>query len=560
MSANHIGDYVLTTLIGRGATGRVWRGVHSVTGAEVAVKVLRSEYADDPAVRERFLAEARLLIGHTMPGVVRVYQSIDDDETPAIVMELVTGPTLRDLVSTGQVPSERAARLSRHIAEALAAAHAVGLVHGDVKPENVLIRDEGSPDEATVLSDFGLARVLEESSATQTRSQVIGTPHYAAPEIHSGGKCRAPADVYSLGVILYELIAGRRPFQAQHTSGIIEKHLNEPPAPTSDFSQPLWEAVAACLAKDPNDRPTAKSLSQRLQGVLDECRFQPEVLATTAWATKNRDTETPSTSGRRRLRTVAGMVSLALLAGGGAVTYFRLSGPDSQREDHIANARAEVSSSSTSPTRSPSPATSSTAPATTAAATQAPRTDMVPPAIPPPVISGDADSDDAAEPPAGSEANPPPANTGGGSGTQRKAQTTPDPIPPQPPPPAPQGRATTAPPLGPQRSTRTAKLSDGRVLEVQLYWNRTATHNDWTKVRYRVTGGGSRPYAVNFSIYASGKRMYFAGFAAVPGDSWYSLSLQGNATRRELKESLLVQVYPANRQPPTRIGETSFIY
>lgn len=361
MSRKLIGDYELASVIGHGATGRVWRARHRQTGAEVAVKVLRGEYADDPKARARFLSEARLLIERPLTGAVRVLEEIDDPEAPAIVMELVEAPTLREVLSKeAPLAPARATRLVCALTTTLAAAHAAGLVHGDVKPENVMVRTRGKDggiDEETILMDFGLARVLEDSSAAQSRSQVIGTPHYAAPEIHSGEKTKAPADVYAVGVMLYEAIVGRRPFDAPTTLGVIQKHLSADPARTADFSHPLWDTVAACLAKDPAARPAAVNLAGQLTRILDEGLLQPEALATAQW---QRTPPSPTASGGRRRPwpvIAASVASVALVAGSTTYAVARnglLGSPTAAITDQI------------EPVGTPGPQSPSTSTATTA--------------------------------------------------------------------------------------------------------------------------------------------------------------------------------------------------
>lgn len=547
MSTNEIGEYDLTERIGHGATGQVWRGRHRVTGQDVAVKVLRGEFADDDDARRRFLREGHLLADRPLPGVVRVLATIDDPSAAAIVMELVEAPTLRHVLTDDEpVQNARAAKLVRALARSLAAAHRDGLIHGDVKPENVLVTGCGTAEESTVLTDFGLARVLEDSGASRSRSQVIGTPHYAAPEIHSGQRSGAPADVYAAGVILYELIVGRRPFEAGNTLGVIQRHLNEEPERTGDFSQALWDLVEKCLSKDPVGRPTAQDMEGTLRRILDEGLIVPEAIPTTGWkrttpaslgAAGRVPEEDEAPSRRRILLAVVSLASVVTLAIGAAVVSVGTGWLD----------RAPVAAPGATVTfeeagrSSPSP--SPTAPSSTTVTVTA--TPILPPVVPGP---GQAEPEPEREAPAPAPAPAP-----------RPSNPAPEAPKPAPAPAQKQPSSPTRPPqpLGPQSSWRRLTLPDGRQLEVNLKWDRTATHNDWEVVNFRLSG--SKSYAPNFTLTVDGKRVYFQALASVEGGSWYKLNLRGNASRRPFDETFRVEIHTANR-PAARLGYVEFRY
>jgi serine/threonine protein kinase len=262
---NILGDYELLEQIGFGATGRVWRARHVKTDDFVAVKELRGDLADDPEVRARFLNEGAILIRRDLPGVVLVHETLIDGDRVGLVMDLVPGADLRQLLSgQGPLPAGRACALAAQLANTLAAAHRDGLVHRDVKPENVMVVEGEQGPGAALLTDFGLARVLEETASTRTRSQAFGTPHYVAPEVLRAARAGGPADVYALGVVLFEMVLGWRPFRSQHPAGLMQQHLHQAPIRPADLTDDLWAVIERCLAKDPNERPIADVLRDQL--------------------------------------------------------------------------------------------------------------------------------------------------------------------------------------------------------------------------------------------------------------------------------------------------------
>lgn len=581
LSTRRIGDYELIERIGHGATGRVWRAVHSTTGNVVAVKELRSEFADDDVARSRFLQEGRLLQANRLPGAVLVLDVIDDEDAAAIVMDLIEGVTLRQVViDESPLDVRRAVRMTMTLSGSLAAAHNAGLVHGDVKPENVLVVDQGMATESTVLTDFGLARVVRGSASANTRSQIMGTPHYAAPEIHRGQERGRPADVYALGVILYELVAGRRPFEAQSVEAVMRAHLDEPPTRTGDFSSALWATTVACLDKNPEARPDSSQLSQQLKHILDDDLTTPELLPTEQWhKSRNWSAAASAPDGRRPAFVRIAAASVLALAAG-SIGFAVLRDRPATVEANMVPQAGTFSSSS-----APQPSTSTPSQAAVTMTGSTP----VPPAPQDGLGEGSGSGVDSPSPlqwdspgqgPSSKPRPPatPPRNSasGGGNapvGAASQKPTTPQTAPaaPNPAPLAPSNpnRPTTAPrpntptssavPLGEIDAWRRTTLPDGRSLEVNLRWNRTATHNDWTKVSYRVSGGEKR-YAINLALYEAGTRVFFVGMNAEPGGAWRTVSLRGHATRRAVTETFQVQVYAANRQPQTRLGVVKFSY
>jgi serine/threonine-protein kinase len=246
--------YQIEEEIGRGGMARVYRATDTVLGRTVAVKVLGEDYALDPTFVERFRREAQAAARLNHANVVSVFDTGSDGAVHFIIMEFVEGRTLADVMTTdGPLDPERAAEIAMRIAEALSFAHAEGLVHRDIKPANVMITDRGR----VKVMDFGIARLATSNTITQT-STVFGTAAYLAPEQAQGQRVDGRADVYALGVVLYEMLAGRVPFVADSAVAVASKHVLEQPQPPSQVRAgvpPALEAIAMrALEKDPDDR------------------------------------------------------------------------------------------------------------------------------------------------------------------------------------------------------------------------------------------------------------------------------------------------------------------
>jgi len=262
--------YLLDELIGRGATGHVWRGHTRDGGGSVAVKLLRSELAEDPDVVTRFMRERATLTRLSHPHLVAVHDLVAEGDALAIIMDLVEGVDLRQLSSEGRLEPTTAANLLAQTAAALAAVHAAGLVHRDLKPENVLVEmRDGKP--YALLTDFGLARAADSPTLTRL-TQLVGTPAYLSPELVAGREPGPPADVYALGVTAYELFAGRRPFPDGSTAVLLRAHLEQVPERPEGLTDPVWQLLASCLDKEPARRPTAGQLAEAWQRVVIDPR------------------------------------------------------------------------------------------------------------------------------------------------------------------------------------------------------------------------------------------------------------------------------------------------
>ena len=270
-SATGTPRYRLDRRIATGGMGEVWQATDAVLGREVAVKVLKREYADDATFRSRFETEARNAAALHHPNVASVFdfgeRPADDGEGPPqpyLVMELVRGEPLSALLRGGErMPAETAADLVGQAADGIAAAHALGIVHRDVKPANLLV----TPDGTVKITDFGIARAADAVALTQT-GQVIGTPQYLSPEQAEGKPATQASDIYSLGVVLYECLAGRRPFDASSSVATALAHVrSEPPPLPDDVPAHLRETVAVALAKDPAARfSSAAAFATALHG------------------------------------------------------------------------------------------------------------------------------------------------------------------------------------------------------------------------------------------------------------------------------------------------------
>jgi serine/threonine-protein kinase len=247
------GRYVRRDRIATGGMGEVWRAHDEVLHRDVAVKYLKREYADDEAFRARFLQEARAAASLHHPGIATVFdfgESGVEDGLPYLVMEYVDGRTLGGLIAEGPLDPERARELILQAARALAEAHSRGLVHRDIKPGNLMV----TADDVVKITDFGIARAADGMALTET-GQMMGTPSYISPE-QAGGQTATPAsDVYSLGVVLFECLAGRRPYGGDTPVAIALAHLRAPiPDLPPGVPAGLAAATRQAMAKDPAER------------------------------------------------------------------------------------------------------------------------------------------------------------------------------------------------------------------------------------------------------------------------------------------------------------------
>jgi eukaryotic-like serine/threonine-protein kinase len=292
------GRYELEEVIGSGGMSVVWRARDVLLERKVALKILHARYGEDDEYLERFLREARAVAQMSHPNIVTVIDRGEDRDRQYIVFEYVEGENLKQLLDArGPLPIDEVVDLGLAIARGLAFAHERGIVHRDVKPQNVLLNGDGRAK----VTDFGIARSLDvERGVTQTGT-VMGTSNYIAPEQASGERVGTASDVYSLGCVLFELLTGDVPFPGENFVAVALQHLNEPPPSVreqrKDVPPRLAWLVDRALAKDPADRPTMDDVVAELEATRDPTQATVVV---------------SRTGGRRRRRNVPWPLVLAV--------------------------------------------------------------------------------------------------------------------------------------------------------------------------------------------------------------------------------------------------------
>jgi serine/threonine-protein kinase len=314
MDTDLLGErYRLIEPIGAGGMAVVWEARDTVLARTVAVKLLR--HAGDPDSRARVIREARAAAALAHPNVAQVYDygesAVTGGRVPYVVLELVRGPTLLQRLKTGEVPARFALRIGAEVGAALAAAHAEGLVHRDIKPANVMLAATG-----VKVVDFGIAAATAPRSSGEPDPELFGTPSYIAPERLIDDAVEPASDVYSLGVLLYRLLAGHTPWPEASTTRLLAAHLNEPLPPLVPLS-PVPEQVltlcALCLDKDPARRPSAREATRVLAAAagLDVVEDALPPVSEPSLVIR------PPARSRRRLA-LAGAVAVAALGGAAA--------------------------------------------------------------------------------------------------------------------------------------------------------------------------------------------------------------------------------------------------
>jgi len=259
------GRYELLSRIAIGGMGEVWEATDHVIGRTVAIKILKDEYMGDPGFLERFRAEARhaALVNHE--GIASVFDYGEENGSAFLVMELVPGEALSTVLERdGSLSADKTLDIVAQTASALQAAHAAGLVHRDIKPGNLLI----TPDGRVKITDFGIARIADQVPLTAT-GQVMGTVQYLSPEQASGHAASPATDIYSLGIVAYECLAGKRPFTGESQVAIAMAQINEKaPALPASVPTPVQNLVMAMIAKKPAERPSSAATVSRAAQAL----------------------------------------------------------------------------------------------------------------------------------------------------------------------------------------------------------------------------------------------------------------------------------------------------
>ena len=275
MEPQQLGPYVLIKRLGRGGMGAVYEAEHQDTGEHVAVKVLASHLADDLGLKERFDAEIQTLKPLRCPGIVQLIAYGEDEGQPYFAMELVHGQSLERLIRGGRkFTPEEVISLSIEIARSLKVAHDHGIIHRDLKPANLLVPDNpGEVNAGVKLADFGIAKLFGAASQT-AHGSIVGTAEFMAPEQAAGKPLDARADLYTLGLVMFTMIAGKPPFRGSQLTEIITKQLREAPPRVSSFHHDIPDEldhlIDELLSKDPAKRPaSALAVGRRLTAIRD---------------------------------------------------------------------------------------------------------------------------------------------------------------------------------------------------------------------------------------------------------------------------------------------------
>lgn len=347
--------YELVRLVGSGGMGQVWVAFDTALHREVAVKLVDVDASQDPVAEERFRREATATASLSHDHVVTVFDFGTDGPVAFLVMELLPGPTVAELVRQGPLEVDRALELAEHAAAALAASHAVGVVHRDIKPGNLMLDGRGR----LMVVDFGIARLAEATAARLTAtSAVVGSAHYIAPEQASGEAATPATDLYALGCVLMAMLTGEPPFSAEHPLATLQQHLGTPPPRVRDrrpdVPAEVDALVADLLAKDPAERPAgAEDVRRRIEAIRAG-RPAPAAPAPTDTAVLPLGQPPSDRRARRRLPVLLAAAAILVLLAIAAVVG-ALDGDSPAGDPSADRSRTSTPSPSRTPSTSPSP-------------------------------------------------------------------------------------------------------------------------------------------------------------------------------------------------------------
>jgi len=404
-----LGRYRIEARIGQGGMGVVYRAEQESVGRDVAVKLVRSDRIGDVSAVRRFLREVHTMTRLQSPHTVRLIDAGTTDEgEPCLVMELLAGETLRARLERGPLPWREAAAVLEGVTRAIAEAHGLGLLHRDIKPSNVFLVQTPGYRAFPMVLDFGIAASRADVGGLTGSDEVPGTPAYLAPERITGDGDGPAADVYALGVLGWELCAGRPPFLDEHPHELLVAHLEHDPPPLTDFAPdvpPAFEGILrACLAKSPAERPAnAEALLARLAALTHGEAVLPVVhaTATDALGGFRREPAPPPEATETTLTRRAGLrvpwsAAIALAVGvGGVIGVQALTAPTAPPPVAPISARAVAALSAlppapdfTPPGAEPTPSPTTPEPTPTRPTLQPARVRPTPAAVTPPPAPG----------------------------------------------------------------------------------------------------------------------------------------------------------------------------
>ena len=313
-----VGNYTIDALIGEGAFAWVFKGHHSTTDTPVALKILRPRYAGDPQFETRFRNEFTIASEAHHPNIVRILDVGQDGDTTYFAMDYHPKTLAERLEQTGPLDEREVLDIARQVASGLAYAHEAGIIHRDIKTDNVLLSEDGR----AIIADFGIAKTVSGYASATGQNMTIGTPHYVSPEQAQGRQLDGRSDLYALGVTLYKAVTDNVPFSSTDWFELARMHVEDPPTPPRehrpDVSARLERIILRLLAKHPDDRyESATALLEE----LDEIGSVSRPTATFGWVADPAATGTVSTQRRRvwiwvaAVLVVVGVALLVALAG-----------------------------------------------------------------------------------------------------------------------------------------------------------------------------------------------------------------------------------------------------